>query len=279
MAAGALLSQRHDLDPHAVIALLLLLGASACLYSAGMVWNDFFDVEEDRRQRPFRPIPSGRILRSTAGWLGAFLLLLGLGLAAGSTIHAGWQPLLVAVPLAGCILLYDAWLKRTWVGPLAMGACRFLNVLLGTSAQVRLPTPELLYLASIIGVYIVGVTWFARTEATESRRGMLIAAAAVMGMAAVMALGLVTLIDPATPWGEYVFPSLLLAWTLVIGRKVWSAIERPLPERVQQAIKWCVLGLIPLDASLAFLFAGWAGLAILLLLLPGQYLGRWVYST
>ena len=33
-----------------------------------------------------------------------------------------------------CILLYDAWLKRTPLGPLAMGACRMLNVLLGMSA-------------------------------------------------------------------------------------------------------------------------------------------------
>jgi len=32
------------------VPLLLLLATSACLYSAGMVLNDVFDVEEDRRQ-------------------------------------------------------------------------------------------------------------------------------------------------------------------------------------------------------------------------------------
>src|SRR5262245_28722487 len=42
-------------------AFVLLLLASACLYSAGMVWNDYFDLEQDRRERPFRPLPSGRI--------------------------------------------------------------------------------------------------------------------------------------------------------------------------------------------------------------------------
>src|SRR5947208_9514410 len=45
---------------------VLLLAASGCLYSAGMVWNDFFDVEQDRRERPFRPLPSGRISRRHA---------------------------------------------------------------------------------------------------------------------------------------------------------------------------------------------------------------------
>src|SRR6266852_4753634 len=44
----------------------LLLAASACLYSGGMVWNDFFDVEQDRRERPYRPLPSGRITRRAA---------------------------------------------------------------------------------------------------------------------------------------------------------------------------------------------------------------------
>src|SRR3954454_3550433 len=48
----------------------LLLPASACLYCGGMVWNDVFDVEQDRRERPFRPLPSGRISRRRAAVFG-----------------------------------------------------------------------------------------------------------------------------------------------------------------------------------------------------------------
>src|SRR5262249_55021182 len=44
----------------------LLLLASGSLYCAGMVWNDYFDFEEDKRERPFRPIPAGQIARNTA---------------------------------------------------------------------------------------------------------------------------------------------------------------------------------------------------------------------
>src|SRR5437870_13384042 len=40
---------------------LLLLGASTCLYSAGMIWNGFFDLDQVRHELPFRPLPSGRI--------------------------------------------------------------------------------------------------------------------------------------------------------------------------------------------------------------------------
>src|SRR5262245_10748765 len=92
----------------------LLLAASGLLYSGGMIWNDFFDIEQDKRERPFRPIPSGRVQRKTVGWLGAALLAGGLACAAwaGSAWLAGM--------LVAAILLYDGWLKRTWAGPLGM---------------------------------------------------------------------------------------------------------------------------------------------------------------
>src|SRR2546423_729181 len=74
----------------------LLLPASAFLYCGGMVWNDVFDVEQDRRERPFRPLPSGRITRRLAALLGAALLILGVCFAflAGAMGGSGfrWAP-------------------------------------------------------------------------------------------------------------------------------------------------------------------------------------------
>src|SRR2546426_1083326 len=40
-------------------AFALLVMAYTCLYWAGMVWNDYFDLEQDLRERPSRPLPSG----------------------------------------------------------------------------------------------------------------------------------------------------------------------------------------------------------------------------
>ncbi|HEV3024083.1 MAG TPA: UbiA family prenyltransferase, partial [Pirellulales bacterium] len=56
-----------------------LLAASCLLYMAGMVLNDVFDRDIDRRERPGRPIPSGRIAVGHAWWLGFGLLLSGTG--------------------------------------------------------------------------------------------------------------------------------------------------------------------------------------------------------
>src|SRR5436309_12019196 len=83
------------------VKLALLLAASACLYSGGMVWNDFFDLEQDKRERPFRPIASGRVSRRSAGWIGAALLAAGLALAAGAGAA------FLAGSLVVAILLYD----------------------------------------------------------------------------------------------------------------------------------------------------------------------------
>src|SRR5262249_29032281 len=129
---------------------VLLVLASACLYCAGMVWNDFFDIEQDRRERPFRPLPSGRVTVREAGLFGGILLGAGLVLSLLAGLLLGSRtPVLLAALLVGAILAYDGWLKRTWAGPLGMGTCRFLNVLLGLSLAPQPEAARGIYLALI----------------------------------------------------------------------------------------------------------------------------------
>jgi 4-hydroxybenzoate polyprenyltransferase len=268
-------------------SLTSLLAASGCLYSAGMVWNDFFDVEQDRRERPHRPIPSGRIAAGVAARLGTGLLMAGIGFAAAAGWRpGGWDPtaLILAILLAALILLYDAWLKRTWAGPLGMGACRFCNVLLGLCVPalgsvdlLRNDTGTALHLASVVGVYIVAVTWFARTEARESRKPMLGGAAALMlaGVALAVPLAGATPEGPRSP----LFPYLLAMLAIYVGVPICGAIVDPRPATVQVAVKRAIFGLVLLDATLATIFAGVYGTLILVLLAPAMFLGRWVYST
>lgn len=112
----------------------LLVVTSVLLYMAGMVLNDVFDADIDAQERPDRPIPSGRVSRPTArlvGWQ-----FLGLGVITGwlVAIRVGdLRPGIIVSLLAGCVVLYDGFLKRLPIGPLGMGACRMLNVLLGMS--------------------------------------------------------------------------------------------------------------------------------------------------
>jgi 4-hydroxybenzoate polyprenyltransferase len=281
LASGVLL---HEPTPVVWWAFCCLLLASACLYCAGMVWNDVFDVDQDRLERPYRPLPAGRVRQGDAIRLGAVLLAMGLGFAA----LAGWDgerlrpaPLMVAGVLAAAILLYDGWLKRTWLGPAGMGACRFLNVLLGLSLAAGPLGAWGLDLALAVGVYIVGVTWFARTEARTSSQDALLASGIVMltGLLLGLALPVLAADRPAPVRTAFLFPYLLVAYAFAVGLPVIGAVKHPTPARVQAAVKTAVLGLVVFDAVLATGLAGTIGLVLLVLLPPAVYLGSWLYST
>ncbi|WP_406016429.1 SCO3242 family prenyltransferase [Streptomyces sp. NBC_00984] len=123
--AGAAASGRRP-DRGTVLA----VGASLCLYEAGMALNDWADREEDAIDRPHRPIPSGRIAPGAALAAAGALTAAGLGLAAG----AGRPALAVATGLAATVWAYDLRLKHTPAGPAAMAAARGLDLLLGATA-------------------------------------------------------------------------------------------------------------------------------------------------
>jgi 4-hydroxybenzoate polyprenyltransferase len=253
----------------------LLLAASGCLYMAGMVWNDYFDLDEDKRDRPFRPLPSGRVSVKTAFWIGLGLLVVGWVCAA----ITGKTGALVGLALVGAVLAYDARIKRTQFGPLGMALCRFLNVLLGLSLAdaSTLPVVTRLHLALTVGIYIVGVTWFARTEEKRSDPKVLGRAALVMLAAALLALAAATRVPPGT--SSVLFPYLLVLFGFWVGGPVLAAVKTPTPQRVQAGVKRSIFGLVVLDALLASVFVGTWGLLLVLLLLPALLLGKWVYST
>ncbi len=262
-------------DGFPVLPFALLLLSSACLYSSGMVWNDYFDQEQDKRERPERPLPSGRVAPGEAARLAAALM----GVGAGFALLAGRASFVVALLLVVAILSYDRWLKRTWAGPLGMGLCRSLNVLLGVSLAGTLAVPWAAHLAAVVGLYIVGVTWFARTEARASNQTALQGAAVVMLASLVLALPLPVRGEPVAP--TFLFPYLLVALGFLVGLPVSRAIASPSPANVQAAVKRCLLGLVVLDAVLATALAGAVGLAILGLLVPVAALRRqkWLYAT
>ena len=253
----------------------LLLAASGCLYMAGMVWNDYFDLEEDRRDRPFRPIASGAVSTRTAVVIGTLLLATGWACAA-VTGKAGAG---IALALVVAILSYDARIKRTRFGPLSMALCRFLNVLLGLSLADRatIPLVTQIHLALAIGVYIVGVTWFARTEEKRSDPKVLGRAAVVMLVAVLLGLAVATRVPPGT--SSPLFPYLLVIFGFWVGIPILSAVRVPSPDRVQAGVKRSIFGLVVFDAILATVFIGTWGLLLVLLLPPAILLGKWVYST
>jgi 4-hydroxybenzoate polyprenyltransferase len=268
-------------------ALALLAAASCCLYLAGMALNDLFDVEFDRRERPERPLPSGRIPIESARRLAWRLLWIGVGLGTAACFVVGHlRPGIAVALLASAVVAYDARLKRTPLGPAAMGLCRMLNVLLGMSAVEVSLTAEYWLAAGGIGVYVAGLTWFARNETEseqDSTRFHLAAGATVM----ILGLSMLALF---ANWSKRLIPQLMHTprnWPLLIGalgamilwRCLW-AIVQPSPRVVRRAVTHCIISIIMLDAAVCCAVRGlsWSGL-ILSLLIPTLLLRRKITMT
>ncbi|KUL22568.1 SCO3242 family prenyltransferase [Streptomyces regalis] len=138
---------------------LLAISSSLCLYEAGMALNDWADREEDAKERPHRPLPSGRIRPAAALTSACALTGVGLALAARS----GRPALAVAAPLAATIWSYDLALKHTPAGPAAMATARALDLLLGAAATTG-HTREALPSATLLGTHTLAVTAVSRQE-------------------------------------------------------------------------------------------------------------------
>jgi 4-hydroxybenzoate polyprenyltransferase len=234
-------------------ALPWLISSSACLYAGGVVLNDVFDRRIDAIERPERAIPSGRVSTPRAAALGTALLAGGVAAAAAANGAAGR----LALTIAALVVAYDAWGKRSAVGPVNMGLCRALNLMLGMAA-----VPAVLAgrwaLAAIPFLYITAVTALSRGEVHGGTRGT--AGGALVSLIVVL-IALVALGLTARAW-----PAVLIA--LAFGWRVvpafWKAFRTPDAGAVRSAVRTGVLSLVLVDAAIAAAYAGAVYAAIVL---------------
>lgn len=243
-----------------------LLLSSMCLYAGGVVLNDVCDAALDTRERPERPIPSGRASRRNALLLALSLLIAGIGAA----LLAGPVSGLIAGMIALAVVSYDTWSKqRLIIGPINMGLCRGLNLLLGISAA-PLVVADMGYLAFIPIIYIGAITAVSRGEVSGARRETGLIALLLLGVAfgALLLLPLdKALLLPMTPF--------LVLLALRVVPPFWRAYQSPSAAHVRGAVQAGVLSLIVLDAAIAAAYAGLLyGLAVLILLFLAAYLAR-----
>jgi len=140
----------------------VLCAGATLLYTGGMFLNDAFDAEFDAQHRRERPVPSGAIALGLVWKLGLAMLVTG-------TVLVGWlgfTTALLAVLLAGSILLYDWLHKLVAFSPALMAVCRFLLYLAASSAAMRGVTDLAVWSAVTLAAYIMGLSYLARKEAT-----------------------------------------------------------------------------------------------------------------
>jgi len=262
----------------------LILLAAIAVYWAGMILNDVWDFQEDLRDRPKRPLPSGQIGLSqarTVAWslLAVSIVMAGIsGVVATADRPVTLAPVIIASVLSVCVVMYNGPLKSTPVAPIAMGVCRMLCFLLGASPLVVIGAAEFMQpqtwfadhvvtIAVGFGVYITGITTVSRLEAGDQpgdgrswdlNVGMLVT---LFGAAAI---ALAPRVAPAgTPWvfvpnAQFILLIGLITFPLVI--RAFRVSADPRPELIQNLVRMGVLNVIPYSAALTLLVAGsgWA---------------------
>lgn len=255
------------------VHLIALMVSSGLLYIGGIVLNDYFDIEIDKRERPFRPLPSGNISKRHALAIAMVAMLI------ANTIALVLGPISFAVSLVltFAIILYDYRLKHGLSGPFAMGSTRFLNVIFGAS-------PALLYLnnhsyaivgtaAASLFLYIVAITFLSKKETGNERPNSTIVFLMIFGViSAVATLGLLLQLQ----WA-FLLNLCIFAAVMIVTFRQYLMKELP---SVQKAVRNMVISIIILDSVFVSGTAGLPyGLATLLLIAPAVVLAKKLYVT
>jgi 4-hydroxybenzoate polyprenyltransferase len=292
-------------------ALLLLVISSIFLYMSGIILNDYFDIEVDRRERPNRPLASGRIEKRIALAIAVISIIIGniLALVVSLTTLA-----------VSASLTYNYRLKRNAIGnPLTMGLARFLNVVLGGSPALGLVIIThqdytlLVFIGYCLFLYTAAISILSRKEIASTQMFtrsswipvFLSFSIVSFTIVSILTVGLLGYFQIWFIFNLIIFSCVMTATFLQLIMKLRKLTNisaeighrkendiRLTEERVQNnscskatqeiqlTIKIMILSIIVLDSVFLSGLVGIAtGMAILLLVIPPILLGRRLYVT
>lgn len=222
-----------------------LMLSTVGLYGGGVVFNDVFDADLDGIERPERPIPSGLISVSEATIVASVLLLTGAAFAFAVSQLSGF----IAIAIALAAVVYDKWGKhQSFLGPVNMGLCRGLNLLLGVSVishQFELYWP----VGLVPLVYIAAITMVSRGEVHGGSKTTLYSA----GLLYALAMGAIVVVGFRNQ--QLLWPVLLVGvWAFMVFVPLFKAIQKPQGPLIGRAVKAGVIALILMNSTWAAAF-------------------------
>lgn len=253
--------------------------ASLLLYMCGLIDNDLSDLEEDGRERPGRPLPAGRIKVRSA----QIACLLSGAAGLGFALLNGLACFTVAAALLAAILAYNHCAKKFSVaGPLVMGSCRALSLLLGASAAGWRGDLAGIVLAPacLVWLYVAAVTSVAAGETRVTEVGVRRWLPAAVLAAGFGAVSYVAYKAGLGGWRDALLPGGMMAvWAGLIGAGLSG---RPAPAAVQAGVGRLLHGLLFIQfifTAVTGMYVVGAGIVFMLLWFFQFSLARRFYST
>ncbi|MDW0197077.1 MAG: UbiA family prenyltransferase [Nitrososphaeraceae archaeon] len=255
----------------------LLLGTiSVLLYCVGIVLNDLYDFDIDKKERPNRPLPSGKISRRSAIVLVAIFSTLALILS----LQVSFSTLVISSILFSVIFGYDKYLKNTHAGPFTIASARVMNILLGTSVSLRsvdsysqIVTLTFILIITFVYVSLIGFISRYEVHGFSDNTKLLLPPAIVATV--ISSIILFTLM------GFFKLESLIIlslfSFIMIIS---FSRIYRRDSGRTQQIVRNMILSIIVLDSTfLTGIIGIELGLVVLTLMAPLLVLANKMYMT
>ena len=255
---------------------LLLVTISVLLYCVGIVLNDLYDFDIDRKERPNRPLPSGKISRRSAIVLVAIFSTIALILS----LQVSFSTLVISSILFSVIFGYDKYLKNTHAGPFTIASARVMNILLGTSVSLRSVDSysqivTLTFVLIITFVYVSLIGFISRYEVhgfLDNTKLLLTPAIVATVISSIILFSLM---------GFFKLESLIIlslfSFIMIIS---FSRIYRRDSGRTQQIVRNMILSIIVLDSTfLTGIIGIELGLVVLTLMAPLLVLANKMYMT
>jgi hypothetical protein len=222
---------------------LMLCAASALLYCSGLILNDCFDYEEDLRERPKRPLPSGEIemQEAYAGWL----VMTGLALLICWFISpASFK---VALIIIGLVIMYNGPARKFPIAAfIIMGLCRGFNILLGASTAWGADgfTIDVSPIFLTETLYILAVTYIAYNETSKLPKHIWCMMPLIVGAGG----GVFALIV----YGPSIVGISIFLFFLLITSKICYSLDKTLPAKmIPPKIGQLIRNLMLLQAAFA----------------------------
>jgi len=245
-----------------VIFLPYLLATSGMLFCSGMIFNDYFDYNRDKKERSFRPLPSGKISKQNALLIGFIFLIL----ANISAFFLGFDSLIISLILSCMILFYNLKLKSiSFLGILNLSVIRMLNILLGFSI-IGISFEFIQYLFPL-GIFIVGISILAKNEIKSN-------------LVIYKKLNKIITIITITSVSILVITNFQFESLLFLGLFSFLSVYSLFFKKIQNQITFQLLLIILLDSILISFFVPLQfSILVSLLILPAYVISKKLYLT
>jgi 4-hydroxybenzoate polyprenyltransferase len=249
-----------------------------------VIFNDVADRETDRKERPNRPIPSGKITRRNAILLALLLIIISITISYFISVAT----LIIVFVLIPSIFLYDFVLKNSSFGIAAMGATRVLNILLGASLNlsnsIEGEPDYVFYRLGLVCIsefiYISGITAISKYETHKTHslhlgrlQTLLFLSPVIIGVYSAS----IGLFNNNTWIYLFIFGSFILSILKVVTSSKLAMTNSTL----QKTISLLIIGIIVHDAVYVggSLDSWYAGMSTFVLLIPPILLSKRFYVT